>query len=72
MKLAILFYIYLLVPRKALIVEKEKELKKQKNPKWFKKIDPKTLNSYLAIPLSRRFKVSESVILIALNDLSKK
>ena len=60
---------YLLVPRKILIIEREKELKRKGSPAWFKKIDPKTLNSYLAIPLSKVFNVSDNVITIALNDL---
>ncbi len=49
--------------------KRKKELKKRKNPDWFKKIDIKTLNSYLAIPLSKVFKVSDGVVAIALNDL---
>jgi len=62
---------YLLVPRKALMVERKKELKRKGNLAWFKKMDTKTLNSYLAIPLSKIFRVSDKVIAIALNDLSK-
>jgi len=60
---------YLLIPRDILIREREKELKKKKSPAWFKKIDTKTLNSYLAIPLSKIFGVSDEVVAIALNDL---
>jgi len=60
---------YLLVPRKALILEKERLLKSKGNPSWFKKIDQKTLNSYLAVPLSEIFNVSDTVVTIALNDL---
>ncbi|XOB42362.1 MAG: ImmA/IrrE family metallo-endopeptidase [Candidatus Nealsonbacteria bacterium] len=63
------FASYLLVPRDVLITERKKELKKRKNPDWFKKINTKTLNSYLAIPLSKVFKVSDGVVAIALNDL---
>jgi Zn-dependent peptidase ImmA (M78 family) len=60
---------YLLVPRRELIVERRKELRKKGKPAWFKELDAKTLNSYLAIPLSKTFNVSEDVIAIALNDL---
>lgn len=63
---------YLLIPRKILIIEREKELKKRGNPAWFKKLDTKTLNSYCAIPLSKTFKVSDEVVAIALNDLDNK
>lgn len=62
---------YLLVPRRILIIERKKELKKKHRPDWFKKIDTKTLNSYLAIPLSKTFKVSDEVIANALNDIDK-
>ncbi len=61
---------YLLVPRKILMEERMKQIKEKGNPDWFKSIDVKTLNSYIAIPLSKIFKVSEDVILIALNDLN--
>ena len=60
---------YLLVPRKILTIERKKELKKKGNPSWFKKIDTETLNSYLAIPLSKTFNVSDNVIAITLNNL---
>jgi len=63
---------YLLVPRKILLVEMEKELKKKGNPIWFKKVDEKTLNSYCAIPLSKVFKVFDGVVAIALNDINNK
>ena len=59
----------LLVPREILIIEREKELKRKESPAWFKKIDIATLNSYLAIPLSKVFKVSDGVATIALNNL---
>lgn len=63
---------YLLVPRRALMIEREKELKKKGSPAWFDKVDTKTLNSYCAIPLSKIFKVSDEVVTIALNDLNNK
>jgi len=62
---------YLLVPREILRIEKQKELKRKNNPSWFKRLDRKTLNSYLAIPLSKTFNVSEDVIVIALGDLNE-
>lgn len=62
---------YLLVPRKVLIVERKKELKKKGSLAWFKKVDTKTLNSYCAIPLAKIFKVSDDVVTIALNDLDQ-
>lgn len=62
---------YLLVPREALLKERKKELKRKEVVAWLKKVDPKTLNSYLAIPLSKIFKISDEVITIALNDLPK-
>ena len=61
---------YLLVPREMLAVERREKLKKRGNPDWFKGIDTKTLNSYLAIPISKIFNVSEEVIAIALSDLN--
>jgi len=62
---------HLLVPREILRIEKQKELKRKDNPSWFKKLDRKTLNSYLAIPLSKIFNVSENVIVIALSDFDE-
>lgn len=61
---------YLLVPRNILIVEKRKEAKKIEVKSSLKRIDVKTLNSYLAIPLSKVFGVSESVVEIALNEVN--
>jgi Zn-dependent peptidase ImmA (M78 family) len=61
---------YLLVPRERLIEEKDKQIRKNGSLNWFKTIDARTLNSYMAIPLSKTFKVSEDVILIALDDLN--
>lgn len=63
------FASYLLVPRKILKIEREKVLEKIKED--YKKINVEMLNSYLAIPLSGVFKVSEDVVAIALNDLNK-
>lgn len=61
---------YFLVPREKLIEERAKQISKKGNPDWFKSVDTKTLNSYIAIPLSKTFRVSEEVITIALSDLS--
>ncbi len=60
---------YFLVPRDVLIKERKKELDKKGNPDWFKSVDTKTLNSYIAIPLSKIFEVSDEVIAIALDGL---
>ena len=60
---------YFLVPRGKLLEERKKQIEKKGNPDWFRSIDIKTLNSYIAIPLSKIFKVSEDVITIALSDL---
>lgn len=59
---------HLLVPRNRLILEQKKVMERNKSDD-FKKIDIKTLNSYLAIPISKIFGVSEEVIEIALNDI---
>jgi len=60
---------FLLVPREALAVEKTK-IEAQyfaKYPK-IKGFDSATLNSFIAIPLSKIFKVSEEAMEISLND----
>lgn len=62
---------YLLVPRNKLIKERNKIIKENKLYN-LKKIDIKTLNSYLAIPISKIFGVSEEVIEIALSDINNK
>ena len=61
---------FLLVPRDRLLVEKEKALNKIKKAYNIdiNKIDQKTLYSYMAIPISMVFGVSEKVIEIALSD----
>lgn len=61
---------YFLVPRNVLLEERKKQINKKGNPDWFKSVDTKTLNSYIAIPLSKIFEVSEDVITIALSDLN--
>ena len=61
------FASYLLIPRRVLAIKAEEELKN--NPSWLRKMDRIKLNSYLAIPLSKIFKVSEEAIRIALGDL---
>ncbi len=63
------FASYLLVPRKNLSIEMKKELKSRSDPR-LKKIDRKILNSYLAKPLAKVFKVSEEVVNHALDDLT--
>jgi len=60
---------YLLVPRDKLIIERDKVLKKYKSLVEMEGMDKKTLNSYLTVPISKIFGVSESVIEIALNEL---
>lgn len=62
---------YLLVPRNKLIKERNKAIKENKLYN-LKNIDIKTLNSYLAIPISKIFGVSEEVIEIALSDINNK
>jgi len=63
------FASYLLIPREILAVEIEKELKDKNDPR-LQKIDRLTLNSYLAKPLSKIFKVSEEAVVIALRDIT--
>ena len=62
---------YLLVPRQILTKEKETVLKKAVDDFHLdiNKIDPNTLDAYLAGPLSEIFGVSEDVIEIALSDI---
>lgn len=62
------FASYLLIPRKILAIEAEKELKNKDDPR-LQKIERTILNSYLARPLSKIFRVSEEAVEIALNDL---
>jgi Zn-dependent peptidase ImmA (M78 family) len=62
---------FLLIPRGRLSVEKEKEMKKNKELGGLissGKLNKKTVNSYLAIPLSKTFGVSEEAMEIALNE----
>ena len=59
---------YLLVPREILAVKKKKELRKVSE---LERVDRNTLNSYLSIPLSKIFGVSEKVIEIALNEINE-
>jgi Zn-dependent peptidase ImmA (M78 family) len=63
------FASYLLVPQKTLSIKMEKELEERDNSQ-LKKIDRKLLNSYLAKPLAKIFKVSEEVVNHALDDLT--
>lgn len=62
---------YLLVPREILKTEKDKAFKiiNKLISVPLEKIDTKTLNSYLAIPISKKFSVSEEVISYALDDI---
>jgi hypothetical protein len=60
---------YLLIPREQLIIEKNKEIKKY--PELNHLINSgkkKEINSYLAIPVSKIFGVSEDAMEIALNE----
>jgi Zn-dependent peptidase ImmA (M78 family) len=63
---------YLLVPRKTLSSERDKVLKAVNDYKQLEKLDKGTLNSYLAIPISKVFGVSEKVVEIALNEIDDK
>ncbi len=68
------FASYLLVPRDILALERDRALDKfKRNVNYVKleKVDIDTLNSYLAIPISKTFKVSDSVIYYALNKLEE-
>lgn len=68
------FASYLLVPRDILVFERDKALEKFKrdvNSAQLEKIDKDTLNSYLAIPISKVFEVSDSVIHFALNKIEE-
>ncbi len=61
---------YLLVPRDKLFIEKDKMLMIMKNESVpIEKMDDSTINSYISIPVSKVFGVSEEVVQIALNDI---
>lgn len=63
---------YLLIPRDLLIKERKKYINKDGKAKKViiaSDIDVKTINSYLSIPLSKIFVVSEDAMEIALNDM---
>ncbi len=62
------FASYLLIPRKKLFIEREKQLKKL-DSSLLQKIDNSKINSFLEKPLSKIFNVSEKAIEIALEDL---
>jgi len=64
------FASYLLVPRKILVIEREKALKEADKSIPLEKIGKDSLNSYLAIPISGVFGVSEDVIQFALNEIN--
>ncbi len=65
------FASYLLIPRKVLAIEMKKELEKNKsNLSHLKKMDRILLNTYLAIPLSKIFKVSEEAVRYALDAIT--
>lgn len=57
---------YFLVPREKLSVERDKLVKLNN----LEAIDRNTLNSYLAVPLSKKFGVSEQVAEIALSEIN--
>lgn len=68
------FASHLLIPRKKLITVKSKFIEEKKNTIIGNmissgKIDNKTLNSYIAIPISKKFGVSDDAMEIALNDV---
>jgi hypothetical protein len=62
---------YLLIPRDKLVLEKEIILRAKEIVHYLKNAsrDNKVLNSYLAVPLSEKFGVSETPMQIALNDI---
>lgn len=63
---------YLLVARDRLIIAKNKVLKVMKDKSVpIERMDKSTINSYISIPISKIFGVSEDVIQIALSDLDK-
>lgn len=63
---------YLLVARDRLIIAKNKVLKVMKDKSVpIERMDKSTINSYISIPISKIFGVSEDVIQIALGDLDK-
>ncbi len=61
---------YLLVPKSMLVVERNKALKNYKHSAGLEKVNKKLLNSYLAVPISKIFGVSENVIIIALSEIN--
>ncbi|MFA5746740.1 MAG: ImmA/IrrE family metallo-endopeptidase [Candidatus Paceibacterota bacterium] len=61
------FASHLLLPRDRLLIEKNRLIKK--DAQVLKNIDKKTINSYLAVPVSKIFGVSEKAAEIALNDI---
>ena len=63
---------YLLVPRNVLAIRRDKVLKAVDEHRQLEKLDKGTLNSYLAIPISKVFGVSEKVVEIALNEIDSK
>ena len=63
---------YLLIPREVLIIEKKKALKKINKTIPLEKIDKDSLNSYLAVPISKVFWISEDAAQIALNEIDYK
>jgi Zn-dependent peptidase ImmA (M78 family) len=61
----------LLAPRDRLIIEREKALKIIRNKfVQIEKVNKSILNPYLAIPISKKFEVSEKVAQIALGNLN--
>ena len=60
---------YLLVPRERLLIEKKEQLQKIDKQLDLTKIDKATLNAYMAVPISKVFGISDSVVEIALNEI---
>jgi hypothetical protein len=58
---------YFLVPRERLFAERDKLVESNN----LETIDRNTLNSYLAVPLSKKFGVSEQVVEIALSEINQ-
>lgn len=61
---------YFLIPRDILLKRFSVEKNRFSKNKLYNKIDSKTINSYIAIPLAKTFFVSEETMEIALNDIN--
>jgi len=71
---AMMFASYLLIPRETLVFQRSKILKTYDSiaRDKMRNIDERTLNSYLANPLSNIFGVSGTALEVALNEIAEK